>query len=151
MFIGVEWGGLTFQITMTPETNVGLLKWWFHRKQIQAKGSPLTSMQFLSASAYLNSKSDFPAVDFPDYKMSITEATSTQKMNSKSLLIKLQKVYKKMFEPCANKPLYICAVKALQPKSRGTVRLKSSKPCDPPVIDPNHFRIRETFRLTLRV
>ncbi|GIY89125.1 glucose dehydrogenase [Caerostris darwini] len=104
---------------------------------ISNRTGPLTSMQFLSASAFLNSKSDFPAVDFPDYKMSITEATSEFFKTQFNLK---PEVYKKMFEPCANKPLYICAVKALQPKSRGTVRLKSSKPCDPPVIDPNHFQ-----------
>ncbi|GBM71922.1 hypothetical protein AVEN_98726-1, partial [Araneus ventricosus] len=35
--------------------------------------------------------------------------------------------------------MMLCASQILHPKSRGTVRLKSSDPYDPPVIDPNYF------------
>ncbi|GIY13345.1 glucose dehydrogenase [Caerostris extrusa] len=48
-------------------------------------------------------------------------------------------VYKQVFESCSDSPVYICCVSPLQPKSRGTVRLRSSNPYDPPVIDPNYF------------
>ncbi|GIY13343.1 glucose dehydrogenase [Caerostris extrusa] len=36
-------------------------------------GCPLTSMEFISAYAFLNTKSDFPVVDFPDYQMKFVE------------------------------------------------------------------------------
>ncbi|GBO01189.1 Glucose dehydrogenase [FAD, quinone], partial [Araneus ventricosus] len=48
-------------------------------------------------------------------------------------------VYKKIYGPYENKPKFICPLNILQPKSRGTVRLNSSNPCDLPLIDPDYF------------
>ncbi|GIY12801.1 glucose dehydrogenase [Caerostris darwini] len=97
---------------------------------------PLTSMEFISAYAFLNTKSDFPVVDFPDYQMKFVEFP---KEFTKTQFNLKPEVYKQVFESCSDSPVYICCVSPLQPKSRGTVRLRSSNPYDPPAIDPNYF------------
>lgn len=48
-------------------------------------------------------------------------------------------MYKKLYGPYADKPLFTCVVSQLQPRSRGTVTLKSKNPYDPPIIDPNYL------------
>ncbi|GBM41278.1 hypothetical protein AVEN_85834-1, partial [Araneus ventricosus] len=35
--------------------------------------------------------------------------------------------------------MFVCVSHLLHPKSRGTVRLQSTNPYDPPLIDPNYF------------
>lgn len=44
-----------------------------------------------------------------------------------------------VFGPYSNSSMFICLAQILHPKSRGTVRLNSTDPYDPPLIDPNYY------------
>lgn len=49
-------------------------------------------------------------------------------------------VYKRLFEPISDDlTVFACVTQLLQPRSSGTVTLRSLNPFDPPVIDPNYF------------
>ncbi|GBN21827.1 hypothetical protein AVEN_154345-1 [Araneus ventricosus] len=56
-------------------------------------------------------------------------------------------IYKAVFGPYENWPLFACVSQHLQPKSRGTVRLKSTNPYDSPAIDPNYFENPEDLKV----
>lgn len=44
-----------------------------------------------------------------------------------------------MWAPYEDKPLFLCLVQQLQPRSRGVVTIKSNDIYDPPVIDPRYL------------
>ncbi|KAG8178923.1 hypothetical protein JTE90_014129 [Oedothorax gibbosus] len=48
-----------------------------------------------------------------------------------------EEVYNEVYAPFENLTSFLCSSEVLQPKSRGTVKLKSSDPYDHPLIDPN--------------
>lgn len=44
-----------------------------------------------------------------------------------------------MYRPYEKQPMMTCFPHQLNPRSRGTVTLRSDNPYDPPVIDPNYL------------
>uniref|UniRef100_A0A4Y2WKF0 Glucose dehydrogenase [FAD, quinone] n=3 Tax=Araneus ventricosus TaxID=182803 RepID=A0A4Y2WKF0_ARAVE len=58
-------------------------------------------------------------------------------------------VYSAVFTPYENGTMFACLSQMLQPKSRGTVRLQSTNPYDPPAIDPNYFEDPEDLKVVV--
>ncbi|KAG8201707.1 hypothetical protein JTE90_012771, partial [Oedothorax gibbosus] len=75
--------------------------------------------------------------DFPDYQLTFTEINTIQK-NISFETIKQTNASTDNLNP--NLPIYQCVAQILHPKSRGTVRLQSNSPYDPPLIDPNYLQ-----------
>lgn len=48
-------------------------------------------------------------------------------------------MYEQFYGPYENQTLYECTISILQPQSRGTIKLGSNDPYDPPLIDPNYM------------
>ncbi|GBN68815.1 hypothetical protein AVEN_247257-1 [Araneus ventricosus] len=74
--------------------------------------------------------------DFPDhelYFLEISKEIAKEQVGLKPL------IYKGIFFPYEDGPMFACVSHLLHPKSRGTVRLQSTDPYDPPLIDPNYF------------
>ncbi|CAL1262977.1 unnamed protein product, partial [Larinioides sclopetarius] len=74
--------------------------------------------------------------DFPDHELYFAEIN---KLIPKEQVGLKPIIYKLLFTPYENGPMFICLSQLLHPKSRGTVRLQSTNPYDPPLIDPNYF------------
>lgn len=55
------------------------------------------------------------------------------------MIFYILQVFQQVFVPYLNHSTMSCMVHALQPRSRGTVRLQSSNPYDSPIIDPNYL------------
>lgn len=55
------------------------------------------------------------------------------------VLHNLFQVYAKVFGKYENKAFITCFSETLHPRSRGTVRLQSADPYDPPLIHPNYL------------
>lgn len=56
-----------------------------------------------------------------------------------SLLSTLFQAYNQVFGPYEKKPIMVCMSQILHPKSRGSVRLRSTNVYDFPSIDPNYM------------
>ncbi|GFT35675.1 glucose dehydrogenase [Trichonephila clavipes] len=92
---------------------------------------PLASSTSISAAAFLGRDSVFPEMDSPNHMIVFWEVF-------KQLDFKPE-IAKKYYGPFKNKSVLTCAVSPLQINSCGTVRLRSSKPKDCPLVDPNYF------------
>ncbi|GBN21815.1 L-sorbose 1-dehydrogenase [Araneus ventricosus] len=104
-------------------------------KYINNRTGPLASPELVSAMAFLDGQVVSPE-DFPDhelYFLEISKEIAKEQVGLKPL------VYKGIFFPYEDDPIFVCVSHLLHPKSRGTVRLQSTDPYDPPLIDPNYF------------
>ncbi|CAL1262982.1 unnamed protein product [Larinioides sclopetarius] len=101
----------------------------------QRKGQ-LASPTNVPITAFLNAQGPHPDVDFPDYQIYFVEIS---KHIAKTQIGFQEKVFDKIFRRYENNTLIICLSQLLNPKSRGTVRLQSTDPYDPPLIDPNYL------------
>ncbi|XP_075558588.1 4-pyridoxate dehydrogenase-like isoform X1 [Dermacentor variabilis] len=72
--------------------------------------------------------------DYPDIEVQLTDVFPDANI-SRSPYVSEQ-IYEQYYKPMLQKSGFMCAVVMLQPKSRGTVRLRSPDPQDPPLIDP---------------
>lgn len=59
--------------------------------------------------------------------------------NKSLLYVILFQIYESVFKDTDCQAVFACTVYNLQPKSKGTVTLKSDDPCDDPVVDPNYL------------
>ncbi|KAF8782617.1 Glucose dehydrogenase like protein [Argiope bruennichi] len=103
---------------------------------VNNRTGPLSSVEFISVIAFLNGKGVSPREDFPDYQLyfiEINKQIAKYQTGLKPLL------YDLAISPYENDPLFACLSSILHPKSRGTVRLQSTNPYDPPLIDPNYY------------
>ncbi|GBN76146.1 Glucose dehydrogenase [FAD, quinone] [Araneus ventricosus] len=116
------------------------------QEYIDRRTGPLASAEFISTVAFLNSSPVSPTVDFPDYQLYFAEISND--IPEKRTDLKPE-IYKAVFGPYENWPLFACISQHLQPKSRGTVRLKSTNPYDSPAIDPNYFENPEDLKVTV--
>ncbi|XP_054930962.1 glucose dehydrogenase [FAD, quinone]-like isoform X2 [Dermacentor andersoni] len=72
--------------------------------------------------------------DYPDIEVQLTDVFPDANI-SRSPYVSEQ-IYEQYYKPMLQKSGFMCAVVMVRPKSRGTVRLRSSDPQDPPLIDP---------------
>ncbi|CAL1262986.1 unnamed protein product [Larinioides sclopetarius] len=111
---------------------------------IHHRRGPLAAAEFISTLAFLNSLPVSPDVDFPDYQIYFAEIPKD--VPEQQIGLKPE-IYKAAFGPYENSPMLACISQHLQPRSRGTVRLKSTNPYDSPAIDPNYFENPEDLRV----
>ncbi|XP_055933901.1 L-sorbose 1-dehydrogenase-like [Argiope bruennichi] len=103
---------------------------------VNNRTGPLSSPEFVSAMAFLNTKGVYPREDFPNYELYFLEIS---KEIAKYQVGLHPLVYDFVYGPYENDPVFICVSHLLHPKSKGTVRLQSTNPYDPPLIDPNYY------------
>ena len=60
----------------------------------------------------------------------------------------MKKVFQDIID--ANEGSFLASVALLHPKSRGTIRLKSNNPFDPPLIDPNYLDNPDDLKTLLK-
>ncbi|CAL1288547.1 unnamed protein product [Larinioides sclopetarius] len=116
------------------------------KEYIYRRTGPLAAAEFLSSFAFLNSRPVSPHTDFPDYQIYFAEITKEIVQQQIGLR---PEVYSAVFAPYENGTMFACLSQMLQPKSRGTVRLQSANPYDPPVIDPNYFENPEDLTIVV--
>ncbi|GIY89118.1 glucose dehydrogenase [Caerostris darwini] len=97
---------------------------------------PLSSSEYISSMAFLRYQHIYPDVDFPDYELYFAEVPKEVPRDQIGII---PAIYQLLFGPYENGPMFICLAQVLHPRSRGTVRLQSTNPYDPPLIDPNYF------------
>ncbi|GBM68510.1 Oxygen-dependent choline dehydrogenase [Araneus ventricosus] len=102
------------------------------KEYINRRTGPLSSVEFISSMAFLGGQEE----DFPDHELYFAEIT---KIIPKEQVGFKPIIYKLLVSPYENGPMMVCLSQLLHPKSRGTVRLQSTNPYDPPLIDPNYF------------
>ncbi|CAL1262984.1 unnamed protein product, partial [Larinioides sclopetarius] len=105
------------------------------KEYINDKTGPLASPELVSSMAFLDGKV-VSSKDFPDhelYFLEISKKVAKEQVGLKPL------IYKAIFFPYEDSPVFICVSHLLHPKSIGTVRLQSTDPYDSPLIDPNYF------------
>ncbi|CAL1262841.1 unnamed protein product [Larinioides sclopetarius] len=101
-----------------------------------ASWGPLVSPELVSAIAFLNGDLIYPEEDFPDHELYFLEIS---KRIAKDQLGLIPLFYDYAVAIYEDGPIFACISHLLHPKSRGTVRLQSTNPYDPPLIDPNYF------------
>ncbi|KAF8781567.1 Glucose dehydrogenase like protein [Argiope bruennichi] len=106
------------------------------KEYIINRSGPLASAEFVNSLLFMNARPVAPNVDFPDYLLYFFEVP--KEVPEKQAGLKPE-IYKAIFGPYENSTMVLCMSQILQPKSRGTVRLKSTNPYDSPAIDPNYF------------
>ncbi|GBM68503.1 Glucose dehydrogenase [FAD, quinone] [Araneus ventricosus] len=102
------------------------------QEYINRRTGPLSSVEFITSMAFLGGQEE----DFPDHEIYFAEIS---KLIPKEQIGFHPIIYKLLVAPYENGPMMICLSQLLHPKSRGTVRLQSTNPYDPPLIDPNYF------------
>ncbi|XP_035217028.1 glucose dehydrogenase [FAD, quinone]-like [Stegodyphus dumicola] len=97
---------------------------------------PLVSTSAIHLLAFLSNNATGAQKDIPDHELYFVEFPA---IFAKLHLGIKPKDFQAYFGPYQSKPLHLCLSQILHPKSRGTVRLLSTNPYDPPEIDPNYY------------
>ncbi|KAG8178924.1 hypothetical protein JTE90_014130 [Oedothorax gibbosus] len=101
----------------------------------QNKTGVFTSVQGISMVSFLNNP--YPEdPDIPDYQHYYVEIPHEY---AKKQFGCTKQVYDGTYGPYTNSSMFICLAQILHTKSRGTVRISSNNPYDPPLIDPNYY------------
>ncbi|XP_055934808.1 glucose dehydrogenase [FAD, quinone]-like [Argiope bruennichi] len=106
------------------------------KEYIINRSGPLAASEFVNSILFMNARPVAPDVDFPDYQLYFVEIP--KEVPEMQVGFKPE-IYKAIFGPYENSTMVVCFSQILKPKSRGTVRLKSTNPYDSPAIDPNYF------------
>ncbi|CAL1298228.1 unnamed protein product [Larinioides sclopetarius] len=128
---------LTYSLNDTFSTTLERIKDPHNiQEYIHNRTGPLSSAQFTSVLGFVKGESVDPEEDFPSAQLYFAELTTELPKTQIGLK---PEIYEEVFQPYENKPIFNCGTHFLQPKSRGTIRLQSASPFDPPLIDPNYF------------
>ncbi|CAL1262831.1 unnamed protein product [Larinioides sclopetarius] len=117
------------------------------KEYINYRTGPLASPEMVSAMAFLDGKAVSPEEDYPDhelYFLELSKEIAKEQVGLNSI------IYRSIFFPYENGPMFVCVSHLLHPKSKGTVRLQSSNPYDPPLIDPNYFDDRADVKAIVK-
>ncbi|XP_061193408.1 alcohol dehydrogenase [acceptor]-like [Saccostrea echinata] len=105
------------------------------------------------ASVFLaDNKNRLPSTQFSFYSVSVHPSFADQYVQFLNIDPKNKGGIRKKFENNLNKGIgaFFAENKLLHPKSRGTIRLQSSDPFDPPLIDPNYLDHPDDIRTLLK-
>lgn len=105
------------------------------------KNGPLYSMMEAEAMAFVNTKYQDPAEDYPDIQFFI--APSADNMDGglfgKRANGLTDETYAELYEDILYKPSFSVVPLLLRPKSRGYLKLRDASPYSPPLIYPNYY------------
>ncbi|GIX81608.1 glucose dehydrogenase [Caerostris extrusa] len=129
---------------------VNPLNMWDFRNN--GKG-PLTSFSGIEGMAYINSKRNNPKLDWPDLEIHMASGSPASDHGQilKAAVGMTDNVYRQVYAPYRGKNTFTFFPCVLRPKSRGTIRLKSTNPFEHPLIDPNLFEVEEDLDLLTEV
>ncbi|KAK6640553.1 hypothetical protein RUM44_012249 [Polyplax serrata] len=102
---------------------------------------PLYGLPECEAMAFVHTKYSNPAMDWPDIQLflaSYADNTDGGIFGKRDSGL-TDEYYAATFEKILYQDAYSVLPLLMRPKSRGTIRLKSSNPNDPPLIDPKYF------------
>ncbi|XP_015180321.1 PREDICTED: glucose dehydrogenase [FAD, quinone] [Polistes dominula] len=135
-------GGLTFLI----DKPVAIIQKRFYTPpvamQYAANGrGPMTTLGGIEGYAFVNTKFANKSIDYPDIQIHMAPASinSDGGIQVKKVLGLKDEFYDTVYDPIANKDAFTFMPLLLRPRSRGTVRLRSSNPFHSPIIDANYF------------
>ncbi|XP_047346924.1 uncharacterized protein LOC124947997 [Vespa velutina] len=138
----VGMGGLTFLV----DKPVAIVQKRFYGAPVtmhyaaNGKG-PMTTLGGIEGYAFINTKFANKSIDYPDIQIHMAPASlnSDGGVQIKKVLGIKDEVYDTVYDPIANKDAFTFIPLLLRPRSRGTVKLKSSNPFHNPIIDANYF------------
>lgn len=138
----VGMGGLTFLI----DKPVAIVQDRFQAAAITmhyvANGrGPMTTLGGVEGYAFVNTKYANRSIDYPDIQLHMAPASisSDAGVQVRKVLGITDEVYNTVFKPISNKDAWTIMPLLLRPRSRGTVRLRSSNPFHSPLINANYF------------
>ncbi|OAD62856.1 Glucose dehydrogenase [acceptor] [Eufriesea mexicana] len=138
----VGMGGLTFLI----DKPVAIVQDRFQAAPVTmhyiANGrGPMTTLGGVEGYAFVNTKFANRSMDYPDIQLHVAPASinSDAGVQVRKVLGITDEVYDTVYRPIANKDAWTIMPLLLRPKSRGTVRLRSSNPFHSPLINANYF------------
>ncbi|XP_034828250.1 glucose dehydrogenase [FAD, quinone]-like [Maniola hyperantus] len=105
------------------------------------KNGPLYSMMEAEAMAFVSSKYQDPAEDYPDIQLFIAPTADNmdggifgKRANGLS-----DETYAELYEDILYQPSFSIVPLLLRPKSRGYIKLRDGNPYSPPLIYPNYY------------
>lgn len=138
----VAMGGLTFlvdrpvAIVQNRFSPVGLTLHYL----ANGKG-PMTTLGGVEGLAFVNTKFANKSGTWPDVQFHMAPASINSDAGAqvRKIFGLTDKVYDTVYKPIANKDAWTIMPLLLRPRSRGTVRLRSSNPFHKPLINANYF------------
>ncbi|CAL7944275.1 unnamed protein product [Xylocopa violacea] len=138
----VGMGGLTFLI----DKPVAIVQDRFQSAPMMmhyvANGKgPMTTLGGVEGYAFINTKYANRSIDYPDIQLHMAPASinSDAGLQVRKVLGITDEVYDTVYRPISNKDAWTIMPLLLRPRSRGTVRLRSSNPFHGPLINANYF------------
>ncbi|XP_076299312.1 uncharacterized protein LOC143218163 [Lasioglossum baleicum] len=138
----VGMGGLTFLIDKPVAIVQNRLQAAPITMHYVANGrGPMTTLGGVEGYAFVNTKFANRSIDYPDIQFHMAPASinSDAGVQVKRVLGITDEVYDSVYKPIADKDAWTIMPLLLRPRSRGTVRLRSSNPFSSPIIDANYF------------
>ncbi|KAG5308959.1 DHGL dehydrogenase, partial [Pseudoatta argentina] len=138
----VGMGGLTFLI----DKSVAIVQDRFQAVPmmmhyvINGRG-PMTTLGGVEGYAFVNTKYANHSIDYPDVQFHMAPASinSDAGIQVRKVLGLTDEVYNTVYRPINNRDAWTIMPLLLRPKSRGTIRLRSSNPFHHPIINANYF------------
>lgn len=102
---------------------------------------PMSTLGGVEAYAFVNTKYANASGLFPDiqFHMAPASISSDAGVQVRKVLGITDEVYNTVFRPITNRDAWTIMPLLLRPRSRGTIRLRSSNPFENPVINANYF------------
>nr|XP_012217942.1 PREDICTED: glucose dehydrogenase [FAD, quinone] [Linepithema humile] len=102
---------------------------------------PMTTLGGVEGYAFINTKYANRSVDYPDVQFHMAPASinSDAGVQVRKVLGLTDEVYNTVYRPITNRDTWTIMPLLLRPKSRGTIRLRSSNPFHSPIINANYF------------
>lgn len=102
---------------------------------------PMTTLGGVEGFAFLNTKYANHSIDYPDVQFHMAPASINSDAGAqvRKVLGLTNEVYNTVYRPISNRDAWTIMPLLLRPKSRGTIRLRSSNPFHNPIINANYF------------
>ncbi|XP_054708986.1 glucose dehydrogenase [FAD, quinone]-like [Uloborus diversus] len=145
---------LNFEATKAEPLLLGQITNPLNLEKFKQEGKgPLTSFSGIEGMAYVNTKFNNADLDWPDVEIHMASGSPASDYGQilKRTVGMTDEVYREVYAPYTGKNTFTFFPCNLRPKSRGTIRLKSTDPHEHPLIDPNLFEYREDLDLLVEV